>query len=355
MSTRELVILGTASQAATRERNPNGYALKWDDKLFLFDHGEGFQRQCILAGVAIARADALFVTHLHGDHCLGLPGVVHRRILDRSPGPLPTFFPMSSEATFDRLMAGTLYTEAGVVVERPIAESGPVWNSGELTVSAQKLQHPVPTFGYRLDESDSTRLDGARLEAFGIRGAAVGELERRGHADTARGRVDLDDFLLPRPGQSMAIVMDTSLCDEAIELAAGVDLLLCEATYLDSEQHLARPRGHMTAREAGWLAREAGVRRVVLSHFSQRYRDARLFAEEAGALHDDVIAATDLMSVPVPRRSRSGPSPHDDEHSSQDDQIENARVLAEHSTQISRTEATDASVGDSWQQERRNR
>ncbi|MGI9612086.1 MAG: MBL fold metallo-hydrolase, partial [Acidimicrobiales bacterium] len=95
---RELIVLGTASQAPTRHRHHNSYALRWDEQLLLFDPGEGTQRQCIFAGVAIARATAVCVTHFHGDHCLGLPGVIQRRALDNraaSPalGPLPVVFP----------------------------------------------------------------------------------------------------------------------------------------------------------------------------------------------------------------------------------------------------------------------
>ena len=102
----------------------------------------------------------------------------------------------------------------------------------------------------------------------------------------------------------MAYILDSALCDAAIELAAGVDLLVCEATYLHAEQAAARRRGHMTAREAGWLAREAGARRLVLTHFSNRYEDLTPFAAEAGELHDDVVVATDLVTVPVPQRIR---------------------------------------------------
>lgn len=304
MSTRELIVLGTAGQSPTRDRSPGGCALKWDGGLVLFDPGEGCQRQCLFAGVAVSRADALLLTHLHGDHCLGLPGVLQRRILDNAPSRLQLFFPAQSADVLDHLLRSSLFTETDLVDFHPI-EAGTVGHIGDLVVTTATLDHPVPTLGYRLSEPASTRLDGDRLRSAGVQGPAVGELVRHGQVEVEGRRWSLEEFQLPRPGQSMAYVLDTALCDAAVELATGVDLLVCEATYLDAEQRWARERGHMTAREAGWLAREAGARRLVLTHFSSRYGDLAPFAEEAGELHDDVIVATDLARVAVPARDLS--------------------------------------------------
>ncbi len=100
----------------------------------------------------------------------------------------------------------------------------------------------------------------------------------------------------------MAFVMDTMPCEGALELADGVDLLVCESTFLHTEVDLARSYMHMTARQAGELATAAGARRLVLSHFSARYPSAAVFAEEASRYHGDVVAATDLAVIEVPRR-----------------------------------------------------
>ena len=298
---RELIVLGTAAQTPTRERNVGGCALDWDGRLFLFDPGEGFQRQCLLAGVAVSRADALFITHFHGDHCLGLPGVLHRRILSNAVDPLPVYYPAASEATLEHLLGSSLFTETDLVDHRPF-DAGAEGRLDDLTITAAPLQHPVPTLGYRLSEPASTRLDGELLAAAGIEGAAVGELLETGSISVDGRTRSVEEFQLPRRGQSVAYVLDTALCAAAIDLATDVDLLVCEATYLDAEQGMARERGHMTAREAGWLAREAGVRRLVITHFSGRHHDLRPFADEAGDLHHDVVVATDLARVALPPR-----------------------------------------------------
>jgi ribonuclease Z len=300
---RELVVLGCSSQVPTRHRNHNGYALRFDDQLVLFDPGEGFQRQCTLAGVSLARATGLCLTHFHGDHCLGMPGVLQRRSLDGA-GSLPVWFPADGIDYFERLRTSTIWYDTAGVVPKPVdpTDGGEVGWLGPLRVVAKALEHRVTAIGYRLEEPEGTRLDGDALAAAGIRGADVARLMAEGRFEV-EGRVhELGTFARRRPGQSMAFIMDTRLCDAAVELAAGVDLLVCESTYLDAQADLARDHFHLTARQAGWLAREAGARRLVLTHFSQRYPDARVFADEAGAVHDDVVAAEDLLRVPMPAR-----------------------------------------------------
>ncbi len=318
MSGRQLIVLGTASQAPTRHRHHNSYAVRWDDQLVLFDPGEGTQRQAILAGIAIARLTAVCITHFHGDHCLGLPGVIQRRALDnrssegREPEPLPVLFPAEGEVYFERLRTATIFHDTSLAVPHPIpagppdqparppvavAELGP---SARLSVAP--LSHRVPTLGYRIDEPDGRRLDPALLAQRGVAGPDVGRLVAQGWLDTPAGRVTIDEVSHPRPGQSLAVVMDTAPCEGAEALAEGVDLLVCESTFLHRDRELAERYRHMTALQAATLASRAGARRLVLTHFSARYDDPELFAREAATAHPDVVVAHDLLTVDVPAR-----------------------------------------------------
>jgi len=312
MTGRQFIVLGTASQAPTRHRHHNSYALRWDEHLLLFDPGEGTQRQCIHAGVAIARADAVCVTHFHGDHCLGLPGVIQRRALDNRSaasaesaplGPLPIVFPAEGLPYFERLRTATIFHDSSEAFPVAVEDDGPVLDLGPTAkLSARRLEHRVPTFGYRIDEPDGVRLNADALAARGITGPDVGRLVERGVIETDRGTVGIDDVTEPKPGQSMAFVMDTGRCRAAEELASGVDLLVCESTFLESEAELAARFGHLTARQAATIARDAGARRLVLTHFSARHADSRVFGDEASGVHDDVVVAADLLAVPVPPR-----------------------------------------------------
>jgi len=142
-----------------------------------------------------------------------------------------------------------------------------------------------------------------RLRALGVSGPDIGRLQTAGSLDVGGRKVDLGEVSAHRPGQSFAFVMDTRWCDAAVELAKGVDLLVCESTYLSADEHLATAYGHMTARQAGRLAALAGARRLVLTHFSRRYGDdVSAFAAEAGEEFDDVVVANDLDRIGVPPR-----------------------------------------------------
>lgn len=301
MSARELVVLGTASQVPTRERNQHGAVLLWDDTGILLDPGEGTQRQMIRAGVSVSQLRRILITHAHGDHCLGLAGVIQRLSVDRVAHPVHLHYPVSATPYVQRLRHAASFHERADVREHPNGP-GTIAETPSYTLRAGHLDHRVETLGYRLEEPDGRRMLPDELEARGIRGPEIGRLQREGHLDVDGRRVTLEEVSEGRPGQAFAFVMDTRLCDAAFELAAGADLLVCEATYLEADADLAREYAHLTAAQAGRIAAEAGARRLVLTHYSQRYPDVSVFLEEARAVFDDVVAATDLDRVPVPTR-----------------------------------------------------
>jgi ribonuclease Z len=305
MPAREFVVLGTASQAPTRLRNHNGYLLRWDAEGLLFDPGEGTQRQLLLAGVASSAITRICITHFHGDHCLGLPGVLQRMSLDHVRHPIGVWYPASGQEYYDRLRRCALYNDTVEVRPHPIHEGGAVDPGPEpFSLLAARLDHRADTFGWRVVEPDGRRMLPDRLESVGITGPDVGRLQREGSLVLPDGRVvTLEAMSEPRRGQVFAFVMDTRLCAGAVALAEGADLVVCESTFLERDADLAAAYGHMTAAQAARLAVEAGARQLVLTHFSQRYPDVAAFAAEAGEIFPDVVVVNDLDRVPVPPRA----------------------------------------------------
>ncbi|MEU2113127.1 ribonuclease Z [Streptomyces sp. NPDC019507] len=300
MSVRELVVLGTASQVPTRHRNHNGYLLRWDGEGILFDPGEGTQRQMLRAGVAAHDIDRICVTHFHGDHSLGLAGVIQRINLDQVPHPVTAHYPASGQRFFERLRYATAYRETVRLAEVPVTAGGILAETPSYTLEARRLDHPVESFGYRLTEPDGRRMLPERLAAHGIKGPDVGRIQREG----TLGGVALEDVSEVRRGQRFAFVMDTRLCDGAQELAEGCDMLVIESTFLDEDVALATDHGHLTAGQAARVARDAGVRHLVLTHFSQRYSEPDEFERQARAagFEGELSVAQDLVRVPVPKR-----------------------------------------------------
>ncbi|WP_406352181.1 ribonuclease Z [Streptomyces sp. NBC_00658] len=300
MSVRELVVLGTASQVPTRHRNHNGYLLRWDGQGLLFDPGEGTQRQMLRAGVAAHDLHRICVTHFHGDHSLGLAGVIQRINLDRVPHEVTAHYPRSGQRFFDRLRYATAYRETVALTEAPVDADGVLAVSASYTLEARRLSHPVESYGYRLVEPDGRRMLSERLAERGVRGPDVGRLQREGSLPG----VSLDEVSEVRRGQRFAFVMDTRLCDGVYALAEGCDMLVIESTFLDEDRQLAEDHGHLTAGQAGRVALDAGVRHLVLTHFSQRYSEPDEFERQARAagFEGELTVAHDLVRVPVPKR-----------------------------------------------------
>ncbi|MBF6334006.1 ribonuclease Z [Nocardia transvalensis] len=300
---RELVVLGTASQVPTRQRNHNGYLLRWDSEGLLFDPGEGTQRQMQFAGVSATGLTRICLTHFHGDHCLGLPGVLARLNLDQVPHPVDVCYPGSGQVFYERLRDVVPWFPG--LRERPIAAEGPITlGDAAFTLEAVRLSHRIDTFGYRLVEPDGRRMLPDRLAALGIVGPDIGRLQREGTLRLADGRVvTVDEVSTPRRGQRFAFVMDTRMCSGVEELAQDADMLVIEATFLDADAALAHEFGHLTAAEAARVAAAAGVRTLVLTHFSQRYSELEGHRAEASKYFDgELIVAEDLMRVPLPTR-----------------------------------------------------
>ena len=311
MSAREVIFLGTASQVPTRTRNHNALFLRWDSLGILFDPGEGTQRQMLHAGIAATQITHVAITHFHGDHCLGLAAMLQRISLDRVPHPVEVIFPASGAIFFERLRYSAIYHEQATIVPRPI----PVPKSCDAPflvaerdgtrLFASPLEHRVDCLGYRLQEPDGHRMLPEKLRAAGVVGPAVREILAKGEIAVGDRTVKLADVSAPRPGQAFALVMDTRPCAGARQLAQNADLLVCESTFLSSEAEEAHAYCHMTAAQAAKLASEAGVEKLVLTHFSQRYTRLDGFFAEASPLHQNVVIAADLVRVPLPPRKEA--------------------------------------------------
>lgn len=305
---RELIVLGTASQVPTRHRNHNGYLLLWDGSGILFDPGEGTQRQMSLAGIAVSSIDRICITHFHGDHCLGLPGITQRLSLDGVDHPVRIHYPASGQLYLDRLLGASVFEPRAELLLEPVRAPGPVDSDALYTISAERLDHVPETFGWRVEEPAGRTLLPECLREAGIEGPDVGKLVREGSLRVPSGRlVMLEEVSVARAGQVMAFIMDTRYCEAAVRLASGADLLVCEATFADGEAELAVAYHHLTARQAGEIAAASGARQLVITHFSQRYPNEQVLIDQARAVFPDAIAARDLMRIPLPHRRTHKP------------------------------------------------
>jgi ribonuclease Z len=282
-----IVFLGTSSGTPSRERNVTSVAIVIDGTVLLFDCGEGTQHQLLRAPVRSGSIDAIFVSHLHGDHVYGIPGLLGTFSMNARTRPLHVVGEAGVGAYLDCVLAATHHHSTF-----PIEVQAPPYRGRDFTVVAAPLEHRVPATGYCIIEDDRPgRFDPEKALALGIPpGPEYGELIRSGDARVVGP---------PRKGRRIAICTDTSPCESAIELARGADVLIHESTYGEEMRSEADARGHSTAAGAARIAKEAGVRLLLLTHFSTRYRDVTPLLTEARAIFANTEAASDLMELEV--------------------------------------------------------
>lgn len=302
MSDYQFTALGTSSFLPTKTRNHNGYHLAWQRKGILFDCGEGTQRQLTFAGLGVHSVHVIALTHLHGDHCLGLPGVLQRISLEQPPHPVVVTFPAESQEYVERLHHASIYYDQAEVIYRPVEpfeEPQVILSTPQFVLSAASLNHRVPAVGYRVEEPPGISFDGHALAERGIRGPLVGQLKRDGRIEVDGRITTLEEVSRPRKGRSMAFIMDTRPCRGAELLARDVDLMVMEATYANDCAALAEEYGHSTAEQAARVAVAAKAKTLALTHFSTRYPNTDAHLAQACAIHPNVVALSDLDRVPV--------------------------------------------------------
>lgn len=282
-----IVFLGTAAGTPSRERNVAGVAMVLDGTVLLFDCGEGTQHQLLRAPVRTGAIEAIFLSHLHGDHVYGLPGLLASMSMNARTRPLDIVGPAGTR----EYLEATLHTTN----HHPIFEirvSSPPYRGDGFTVVAKELEHSVTCLGYCVTEDDRAgEFDPAKARALGIpEGPQWGELQR-----AKDPRVTGE----PRRGRRVVYCTDTRICAPAVELARGADVLIHEATYGDDMKDEAGARFHATAAEAARVARDAGVSRLILTHFSTRYRDVASLVDEAKAVFPATEAAEDFAEFRV--------------------------------------------------------
>ena len=301
MSARDIIILGCSSQQPTRFRNHGAYLVRWNGEGLLFDPGEGTQRQFIFAEVAPPVVNRIFISHFHGDHCLGLGSMLMRLNLDKVTHPIHCYYPASGKRYFDRLRYCCIYKENITVIEHPVHEAGLVDDDGRFHIEAQFLDHGVQNIGWRITEPDSVKFHKEELKKLGLDGPIIRKLETEGKVFWNERWISLDEVSHVRKGDVFAYVVDTRPCKEALKLAKNAKVLICESTYLDEDRVMADEYRHMTAKQAAEIAKEAGVKMLILTHFSARYPNPEILGDEARLTFPNTSVADDLRRFPFPK------------------------------------------------------
>ncbi len=304
----ELVFLGTAASAPSIQRGLPAQVVLYRDERFLIDCGEGTQRQILRSGLGFRRLDRVLLTHGHLDHILGLGGLISTFARWEAVEGVEIYGGRRSLDRVRDLIFGVVLRGARPPVSIDLVDVRPgiLLESPEFEVRVFNVDHRGPgSVGYRFSEKARRPFMPEKAKALGVpQGPVRRDLVNGQRISLPDGRViEPDEVLGPaRPGVSVAITGDTGRVDNLLEAVAGVDVLVTEATYLTRDRELARRFGHITAEEAAWLAREAGVRMLALNHLSQRYR-VRDILREVEAIFEPVIVARDFDRLSLTREA----------------------------------------------------
>lgn len=309
----EFTFLGTGAGVPSKQRNVTAIALILPEvhgDMWLFDCGEATQHQILHSHVKLTKVKNIFITHLHGDHLYGLPGVLSSRSFQGAEEALTVFGPPGIKAFIETSLAvsSTYLNYPLTIIE--LNEEGRFYEDDFFEIEMKKLEHGIPSFGYRIIEKDQPgQLLVDRLKAEGIEpGPIYQEIKKNPHVTLPDGRKLLStNYIGPKKqGRKVAILGDTRLCRSTVELAQDADLLIHEATFSKDMEKAAHDYFHSTSVQAAKTAKAASAAALILTHISSRYQDddAGQLLEEAKNTFPNVFLARDLWTYQLNRQPR---------------------------------------------------
>lgn len=294
-----LVFLGTGSGWPTKSRNVSSIALEDRGDVLLMDCGEGTQRQILYTSISFMKISRILITHFHGDHILGIPGLIQSMALAGRERPLFIAGPQGVEDLVGRLLSLGDFRRTFEVHAVPMVD-GDLIDTGTHIIRAAGVKHSIPTLAYSVEEKERPgRFDREKAISLGVpEGPLFGRLQR-GESVTVNGRtIEPEEVMGPsRPGLKVVYSGDTAPSESMVKLSAGADVLIHEATFSAEMVEKALDFGHSTSVHAAEIAKRAGVKRLILTHISPRYEDASPLLNEAREVFEDVEIAEDFMEI----------------------------------------------------------
>lgn len=293
----QITFLGTSSMVPTKDRNQIAVFLSYGSEGILFDCGEGTQRQFKIAGISLTKITKILISHWHGDHVLGLPGLIQSLSSMDYSNNLEIYGPSGTKKRMEKMFETFVFDKRISFVVKEV-KSGIFFENNEFELVAYPLEHGIETLGYRFVEKDKRKVDIKKVKKLGIPfGPLIGKLQEGKAIEHNAKKIMPDEATYIENGKKLAYITDTVLCDNCHKIADNADLLICEATYSSKLVGKSEEYGHMTAKQAAQLANKSNVKQLVLIHFSARYKNTQELEEDARNLFDNVICANDFMKI----------------------------------------------------------
>jgi ribonuclease Z len=298
----EITFLGTASMVPTKERNVQGIYLDFKGEGILVDCGEGSQRQMNIAGINRLKVKKILISHWHGDHVSGLIGLIQTIGNTEEPGKLTIFGPVGSKERMHHLL-NTCIFDLRISIdiqEIDIKKKSVVFQNDDYIIEAAPLDHSVPCLGYTFTEKDTRKINLEKAKKLGIQeGPLLGKIQRGETVTVKHTQISPDEVSTVKKGKKIAFIMDTAITNSCYDLAENADVLISEATFESSKAEKADKFKHLTAEQVALVANKVGVKKLILTHFSQRYKSLSDLEREAKDLFPETTLAYDFLKLKV--------------------------------------------------------
>jgi len=295
----KITFLGTGAMMPTPERNHSAILLSYESENILVDCGEGTQKQMRIAKIAPTKITKILITHWHGDHVLGLPGLLQTLGANEYNKILDIYGPKGSREYFGNMFKGFI-NEFKIKLRINEIKEEIFFKSDGFMLEAKELEHSCPCLGYSFIEADKRNVNVNYTKKFGLtRHPILRELQEGRNIVWKGEKIKAEDATTTRKGKKISFVLDTGYTKKAVELAKDADLLICEATTSDELKEKTERYRHLTTKQAAQIAKEAGAKKLVITHFSQRYSeiDLKELEKEAKEVFKETVAAKDLMEI----------------------------------------------------------
>jgi len=293
----QITFLGTSSMVPTKERSQSAILISYKNEGILVDCGEGTQRQLKIAGIKLTKITKILISHWHGDHVLGLPGLIQTMAASGYNGVLEIYGPKKTKEHFKNMFKAFVFDKKIDIRIKEIDEKN-FFENENFSLQALPVEHGIETLGFGFIEKDKRKIEIDKLKKFGLKqGPLIGKLQDGKTISFNNKKIKPDQVSSVIKGKKITIINDTVPCKNADTLAKNSDLLICEATYTSKLEDKSQEYGHMTAKQAAQMASRSNSDKLVLTHFSARYKNTLELEEEARTYFDNVNCAEDFMKI----------------------------------------------------------
>jgi len=283
----------------TKERNHTALLVRCKSYDILVDCGEGTQRQLKMKKIPPTRIRKILISHWHGDHTLGLPGLIQTLGASNYESVLEIYGPKGTRKHMSAMKKAFLY-EQRIEIKIKEVSTGKIFEDNDIIIRAAKLEHGVPCVCYSIKEQDYRRINLQYVKKLGIpQGPLLGKLQNNKSIVWKGKKVMPKNATYIVKGKKIAYIVDTELCNNCIKLAKDSDVLVCEATFASEHEEKAFDYKHLTAKQASQIANQANIKMLILTHFSQRYKSIKDIEDEARTYFSNTRAAFDFMKMKV--------------------------------------------------------